>query len=98
MVPNTGVLSRMKFVMVLGALILLKKIMGSQCQIFGHVARGSPGKELRECIRSSDRKIGRGRRKISLIDSLRDDWREGNRKEHEISRKKIGMEEKNQRF
>ena len=92
MVPNTGVLSRMK----LGTLILLKKIMGSQCQILGHVARGSAGKELRECIRSSDRKIGRGRRIIDLIDTVSE--MTGEEIEHEISRKQIVMEEKNQIF
>ena len=30
--------------------------------------------------------------------SFRDDWRKGNRKELEISRKQIGMEKKNKRF
>ena len=34
------------------------------------MARGSGGKELRECIRSCDKKIGRGRRKIGWIDTV----------------------------
>ena len=66
MVPNTEVLSRMK----VGTPVLLKKIMCRQCQFFGQVARGSGEKELRECIRSSDKKIGRGRRKIGWIDTV----------------------------
>ena len=41
--------------------------MCRQCQFFGHVTRGSAGKELRECIKSSDKKIGRGRRKLRWI-------------------------------
>ena len=47
MVPNTEILSKIK----LGTPVLLKKIKGGQCLFFGHVARGSAGKELRECIR-----------------------------------------------
>ena len=71
MVPNTEVLSRIK----LEAPVLLKKIMGRKFQHFGHVARGSTGKELRECIRCSGKKIGRERRRIRWRD-----WRKGNRK------------------
>ena len=50
--------------------IFLKKIMCRQCQFFGHVARGSAGKELRECAKSSDKNIGRGRRKIRWINTV----------------------------
>ena len=39
--------------------ILLKKSMCRQCQFFGHAARGSAGKELKECVESSGTKIGR---------------------------------------
>ena len=45
MVPNTEVPSRMK----VGTPILLKRIMCGQCQFFGHVVRGSAGKELKVC-------------------------------------------------
>ena len=34
------------------------------------MARGSAGKELRECIKSSDKKIERGRRKVRWIDTV----------------------------
>ena len=46
-VPNTKVLSRMK----LETPVLLKKVMRRQWKVFSHVARGSAGRELRECIR-----------------------------------------------
>ena len=63
---NTEVLSRMK----LGTPVLLRKIMCRQHQFFGHFARGSAGEELRECVRSSDKKIERGRRKIRCMDAI----------------------------
>ena len=66
MVPNTKVLSRMK----LETPILLKHIMCRQCQLFGHMARGSAGKILREYIRSSEKIKGRDRRKIRWIDTV----------------------------
>ena len=44
--------------------------MCRQCQLFGHVARGSAGKELKECGKSSGKKIGRGRRKIKWINTV----------------------------
>ena len=61
MVPNTEILSRMK----VGTPILLEKIVCRQCQFFGHVARGSAGKELKECVISSNTKTGKGKRKIT---------------------------------
>ena len=94
MVPNTEMLSGMK----LGTPVLPKEIMCRQCRFFGYVAKESAGKELREGIKLNDKKIGRGKRKIRRVDSLRDDWRKRNRKKLEISRQQIGMEEKNQRF
>ena len=55
MVPNTEVLTRMK----VEPPYFKKKIMCRQCQFFGHVARRSAGKELKECVKSSDKRIGR---------------------------------------
>ena len=93
MVPNTEVLSRMK----LGTPILLKKIMCRQCQFFGHLARGSAGKELRECTRSSDKKIGRGRRKIRWIDTVSEMTGEKGI-ERNLKLAEDRMEKKNKRF
>ena len=73
MVPNTEMLSGMK----LGTPVLPKEIMCRQCRFFGYVAKESAGKELRECIKLNDKKIGRGKRKIRRVDSLRDNWRKG---------------------
>ena len=51
--------------------------MCRQCQVFGHVAIGSAGKRLKECVKSHDTKIGRGRRNQVDKHSFRDDWRKG---------------------
>ena len=47
---------------------LLRKGRARTMLILGHVARGPAGKELRDCIRSSDKKIGK--RKIRWIETI----------------------------
>ena len=90
MIRNSTLLSRMSR-MKLGTPVLLKKIVCRQCQVFGRIARGSAGKELRECLRSSDKQTGRGRRKIRWMDAISKMTGEKG-----IGRKQIGMEKKNQ--
>ena len=50
--------------------ILLKKTMCRQCQCSGHVARGLAAKDLKECVKSSDKEIERKRRKIRWINTV----------------------------
>ena len=66
--PNTGVPGRMK----LETPALCEKNDVQIRPVSGHVARGSAGEELRECIRSSDKKIGRESRKNRWVETISD--------------------------
>ena len=73
--------------------------MCRQWHFFGHVVRGSSVKEQQVCMRSSDKKIGRERRKIRKIDRVPEMTGEKAIEESlKLAKRQIGMEEKIQRI
>ena len=50
---------------------LLKMIIKRKRTFFGHIARASPGQELKTIIEGNDKKIGKGRRRTWWIDDIK---------------------------